>query len=148
MTQEEKNLLLKDICSRLPYGVKAYVKNWSNLERRWIEGIYTVRAVYPSLNNIVVSSELGSVEVILGYSDYFIKPYLFPMSSMTEEQKKEYNLLRDFVPTYHYEYGDIVEDIELCDNWGSIDYLIANHFDYRELIPKGLALNASGLNIY
>jgi hypothetical protein len=67
---------------------------------------------------------------------------------MTEEQKKEYNLLKDFVPTYHYEYGDIIEDIELCDNLGSIDYLIANHFDFRGLIPQGLALDATGLNIY
>ena len=67
---------------------------------------------------------------------------------MTEDQKREYNSLRDFVPTYHYEYGDIVEDTELYDNRDSIDYLIANHFDYRGLIPKGLAIDATGLNIY
>lgn len=142
MTQEEKNLLLKDICSRLPYGVKAYVKNWSNLERRWIEGIYTVRAVYPSLNNIVVSSELGSVEVILGYSDYFIKPYLFPMSSMTEEQKIEYNIFKLALNS-----SNMFNDTILCVK-ELVDWLNQNHFDYRELIPKGLALNASGLNIY
>ena len=77
-----------------------------------------------------------------------LKPVLYPMSSMTEEQKIEYNRLRDFVPTYHYEYGDIVEDTELYDNDGSIDYLNAHYFDYRGLIEKGLAIDATNLNVY
>ena len=57
-------------------------------------------------------------------------------------------MLRDFVYTHHYEYEDIVEDMKLCDNWGSIDYLNAHHFDYKGLIEKGLAIDATGLNIY
>lgn len=77
-----------------------------------------------------------------------VRPYLFPLSSMTEEQRKEYNSLCDSTPTYFYEFGDIVEEEELHDNLKSIDYLIANHFDYRGLIPKGLAKDATGLNIY
>lgn len=86
--------------------------------------------------------ENGSV-----YSNNY-KPYLFPLSSMTEEQEREYNTLRDFVYSHHYEYEDIVEDMGLYDNWRSIDYLNAHHFDYRGLIEKGLAIDATGLNIY
>ena len=148
MTQEEKDLLLKDLCSRLPYGVKAYVKNWSNLDRKYYEGVYTVESVQPSTSNILVYSEKGSVEVILGYADYVIKPYLLPLSSMTEEQKKEYNYWKHEVPVCHYEYGDVVEEIELYESPESFDYLIENKFDCFGLIPLGLANDATGLNIY
>ena len=85
MTQEQKDILLKDLCARLPYGAKAYVKNWSKLDRKYYEGVYTVESIHPSLNTILVYSERFSVEVIVGYDDYEIKPYLFPLSSMTEE---------------------------------------------------------------
>ena len=148
MKQEEKELLLEDLCARLPYGVKAYIKKWSKLDRKYYEGVYTVESIHPSLNNILVYSERFSVEVIVGYDDYEIKPYLFPLSSMTEEQKKEYNRLKHEVPVCHYEYGDVVEEIELYDSPESFEYLIENHFDYRGLIPKGIAIDATGLNIY
>ena len=136
MTQEDKEFLIRDLCGRLPYGVKAYIKNWSKLDRKYYEGVYTVESIDPSLNNIYADSERGSVVVIVGHDDYKIKPYLFPLSSMTEEQKKEYNLFRNMV------------DKELYDTWESIDYLNAHHFDYRGLIDKGLAIDATGLNIY
>ena len=89
MTQEEKEILIRDLCGRLPYGVKAYIKNWSKLDRKYYEGIYTVESIDPSLNNIYADSERSSVNVIVGYYDDEIEPYLFPMSSMTEEQKKD-----------------------------------------------------------
>jgi hypothetical protein len=133
MIQEHKELLFKDLCARLPYGVKAYVKNWSKLDRKWYEGVYTVESIHPSLNNILVYSERGSVEVIVGYDDYDIKPYLFPMSEMTEEQEKEwrYTLSSDGNITYE-----------------TVDWLNKNHFDYRGLIEKGLAIDASFHNVY
>ena len=136
MTQEEKEILIRDLCGRLPYGVKAYIKKWSKLDMKYYEGVYTVESIDTSLNTIFADSESCSVEVIVGYYDDEIKPYLFPMSSMTEEQKKEYNLLRNMV------------DKELYDNWESIDYLNVHHFDFRGLIEKGLAIDATGLNIY
>ena len=77
-----------------------------------------------------------------------IKPYLFPLSSMTEEQKKEYNYWKHEVPVCRYEYGDVVEEIELYDSPASFEYLIENHFDYRGLIPMGLAEDATDKNIY
>ena len=138
MEKDLKDLLLKDLCGRLPYKVKIEVTyskdSGSSLRARLCsEGI-----------NILDTNILW----LFQQSEIYIKPYLFPLSSMTEEQKREYNSLRDFVPTYHYEFGDIIEDTELYDNWGSIDYLIANYFDYRGLIDRGLALDATGLNIY
>ena len=133
MTQTQKELLFKDICCRLPYGVKAYVRHYSKLDRKWYEGIYTIESAYPFLNNIFVCSERGSVEVIVGYDDYEIKPYLFPMSIMTEEQEKEflYTLSSD---------GNITYD--------TVEWLNENHFDYRGLIENELAIDATGLNIY
>lgn len=138
MTQEQKELLLKDLCARLSYGVKAYIKNWSKLDRKYYEGVYTVESVHPSLNNIYASTENASVEVILGYADYVIKPYLFPLSSMSEEQKEEYDLICSMS----------MFDMSESDAVKLIDWLNKNHFDYRGLIPMGLAIDATGLNIY
>ena len=135
MTQEDKILLLRDLCGRLLYGVKAYIKNWSKLDRKYYEGIYTVESIDPSLNTIVADSERSSVEVIVGDDDYEIKPYLRPMSNMTEEEKLMYEGL--MIGTDNIPY---MLDV--------IDWLNSHHFDYRGLIEKGLAIDATGLNIY
>ena len=135
MTQEDKELLLKDLCARLPYGVKIQVP--------YEDGSGYFDEIVWEVNNDGPFHVNG-----WGIEYEYVKPYLFPLSSMTEEQEREYNMLRDFVYTHHYEYEDIVEDMKLCDNWGSIDYLNAHHFDYRGLIEKGLAIDATGLDIY
>ena len=77
-----------------------------------------------------------------------VKPYLFPLDSMSEEQKEEYNYWKHEVPVCHYEYGEPVEEIELYDSPESFEYLIKNHFDYHGFIPMGFAIDATGLNIY
>ena len=118
MTQEHKELLLKDLCERLPYRVKISVNN--NIES--LQGINV-------LDNVV---EYGS---FLSSNIEEVKPYLFPLSSMTEEQEEEYNDLNS------YELGCFPH------TEGALDYLIKNHFDYRGLIPMGLAIDATGLNI-
>lgn len=157
MTQEEKKeLLLQDLCARLPYGVKAYVKNWSKLDRKWYEGVYTVEAIHPHLNNILACSEKSSVEVIIGYDDYEIKPYLIPLLSMTEEQKEEllYKYIHNDIYfddfTDYFLAGELWHDIcvSMFDLPDLINWLNKNHFDYRGLIPMGLAIDATGLNIY
>jgi hypothetical protein len=56
--------------------------------------------------------------------------------------------LKHTVFVCHYEYGDVVEEIELYDSPESFEYLIENHFDYRGLIPMGLAIDATGQNVY
>ena len=136
MRQEDKNLLLKDLSARLTYNVKAYVKNWSKLDRKYYEGVYTVDSIHPSLNTVLACSDRFCVEVILGYDDYEIKPYLIPMDMMTEEQKEEFDRL--------YTYDALIIEPQ----WKLIDWLNRNHFDYRGLIEKELALDASYLNIY
>ena len=136
MTQEDKILLIRDLCGRLPYGVKAYIKNWSKLDRKYYEGVYIVESIDSSLNTIVADSERSSVEVIVGDDDYEIKPYLRPMSNMTEEEKLMYEGLM------------IGTDNNIQYILDVIDWLNAHHFDYRDLIEKGLAIDATGLNIY
>ncbi len=140
MTQENKELLLKDLCARLPYGVKVlclrdFNHYWYNLEMVDIgDNEVYVTTYEPYANRYAKIEEL--------------KPYLFPLSSMTEEQNKEYNRWKHEVPVCHYEYGDVVEEVELFDSPESFEYLIENHFDYHGLIPMGLAIDATNLNIY
>lgn len=153
MKQDDKELMLKDLCCRLPYGVKAYVKNWSKLEGRWIEGVYTIKSIYPAVDSIFVSSNIGSVEVILESDSYEIQPYLFPLSSMTDEQRKE---LEELGLGFYVTCQDIDDDGYMWDEkvfqiipcTETDDWMNAHHFDYRGLIEKSLALDATGLNIY
>lgn len=121
MTQEQKDLLLKDLCARLPYGVKISIPDLFTHK----EEIETLDEIFKGDDGIY---RVNSSGVWLEY----VKPYLFPMSSMTEEQKKDM--------------------IKSSCGYGSdknvFDWYNKNHFDYRGLIPKGLALDATGLNIY
>ena len=129
MTQEDKDLLLKDLCARLPYGVKCE----------------TVR--YRPDEKFIISTDTITFENISKYTDASYKIYLFPLSSMTDEQK-------DYIRNrFCYEWeGDPYEiwrhqiDIEDADEL--IDWFNKNHFDYRCLIPKDLAIDATGKNIY
>lgn len=123
MTQEDKELLLIDICARLPYGVKIELTWWV-----MDEGTY-----------VNVTLEPEHIEQLLNYENYIteIKPYLFPLSSMTEEQKKEYQYITE---RWMYDSSYSISD--------SIDWLNKNHFDYRGLIPMGLAIDATNLSIY
>ena len=136
MKQEHKELLLKDLCSRIPYGVK--MNHIADEE------------ICP-LTLVGVAKDMITLEGLGGYECVDVEnynPYLFPLSSMTEEQKKKYNWLKHSVFVCHYEYGDVVEEIELYDSPESFEYLIENHFDYRGLIEKGLAIDATGKGIY
>lgn len=122
MTQEEKNLLLKDLCARLPYKVMAQYYDPEDECETWdeIEGIESSEYV-----------EIGQYSLSIEK----VKPYLFPMSSMTEEQEKEYLNTCNGYCTYYW-----------TDE--TFDWLNENHFDYRGLIPMGLANDATGKNIY
>ena len=146
MTQEDKELLLKDLCARLPYGVKG-IRIYKPEEIVTLGEIIPRCKMNPNIGNGSFC-ELGFDKISDCCTITEFKPYLFSLSSMTEEQKREYNMLLTDIPTYEYEGGDIVTVFETYDNWMSIDYLNANHFDYRGLIEKGLAIDATGLNIY
>ena len=150
MTQEEKDLLLKDLSARLPYKVKC------RHSETGVEGALKVI----SKDKVTLRSD-DSLWHSLGVED--IKPYLFPLYSMTEGQLSEFNKLGDLtiagIPTNHQDYlvpticskSDVVtKRIEITDMdiIPVIDWLNAHHFDYRGIIEKGLAIDATGLNIY
>jgi hypothetical protein len=122
MTQEEKEVLLKDLSARLPYGVKV---------NEDIQGIFT-------LIGLTKERIFTTCEVEGWHNDFpieLIKPYLLPLSIMTEEELKEYKHLVAFSGSPNG-----------AANF--IDWLNAHHFDYNGLIPMGLAIDATGLNIY
>lgn len=127
MTRTEKDLLLNDLCARLPYGVK-YMDILNPDEQP-----STLQSIDEC--GLVMASDGFSLEI------ENVKPYLFPMSSMTRVEVLEYISLKE----------SIIASDDVCyyfETYESIDWLNKNHFDYRGLIPKGLALGATGLNIY
>ena len=120
MKQEEKELLLKDLSTRLPYHVRCKI---------WLKDGPTEEGVLDLEHNYgdVLRDAFYYNEII------DIKPYLRPMSSMTEEEKKEYKHLVAFSgsPTGSAKF---------------VDWLNAHHFDYRGLIPMGLAIEVTKEN--
>ena len=136
MKQEDKELLLKDICARLPYGVKCAILN----KELGFGGISGFEGKYPFvIDGITQDGDDIDVWVERGnFSLETVKPYLFPLSSMTVRQGEE------FAATLKYLYK---EDISIW-TLDTYDWCDKNHFDYRGLIPKGIALDATGLNIY
>lgn len=142
MTQEE--LLLEDLCARLPHKVKVTTTNPA-VKFGIISGI--------SIEN-KISVRTKHADIVFNYTE--VKPYLFPLSSMTEEQYnslQESGILNNCSHSYEYVNPHIhgvsfvfkefkTYSLEL------IEWLNRNHFDYRVLIPMGLALDATGLNIY
>lgn len=134
MTQNEKDLLLKDLCARLPYGVKVQIKN----EIVVLDSICDDDGYH--FNFIGDDREGVNIENI--------KPYLFPMSSMTEEQL--YNNPIDFSQMLTIKADRDWENITINRRayYKLVDWFNKNHFDYRGLIEKGLAIDATGLNIY
>lgn len=146
MTTEEKNLLLKDLSARVYYGVECktnIVDHPVKLATAYING------------NVVFGVLMTKIDKV--------KPYLFPLSSMTKEQIIEFNQLGDLriggypldnesyaEPTIYSKTDSSGKCVEICeyDIIPVVDWLNSHHFDYRGLIEKGLAIDATGLNIY
>ena len=118
LTIEDKQLLLKDLCARLPYGVYVWYLIMDGIER----------ATIMHGNHLYNLMENRSA-----WKDF--KPYLRPMSSMTEEENIEYQKTLKVIQ-------DIERTLHWCDTKDTFDWLNAHHFDYRGLIEKGLALEA------
>ena len=132
MTQEDKELLLKDLCARLPYG-------------------FTIHRYSDNCDIVIESNGINNFAHFLEYSEgEEFKPYLRPLSSMTEDEKDE---LYDW--GWEYTNNDIITggstdadnlykryEKNLYDLKWLSDWLNAHHFDYRGLIEKGLALEA------
>lgn len=126
MTQEDKQLLLVDLCARLPYGVKANSRDGKK---------------------IITITSIGIANFMSGAID-IIKPYLRPMSSMTEEEQK---ILEDFGVTIspfleqmHIPFDEI--EFPFITMQKIISYLYSIHIDINGLIPKGLAIEVTENN--
>lgn len=130
MTREHKHLLLITLCGMLPYGVVAL--------KTYKEGSKTMEST--SL------TETDDIDMLLGTVEdmeeahYTIKPYLRPMSSMTEEEKDNLQSLHDIISNENYGDGYSPSAWNAITEWE--DYCNARHLDYRGLIPMGLALEA------
>ncbi len=118
MTQEEKELLVRDLCARLPYGVMCQVDDGA-------AGLNDGKLVEIDISN--------EIELVRFDADYYwvayiddIKPYLFPISCMTEEQKEDM----------------VKSSCGIGSDKNVFDWYNKNHFDYRGLIPMGLAIEA------
>ena len=133
MTQEDKALLLKDLCGRLPYGVKV---NGVFLNYNKDKG----KILYERCDKKFIYEHLDRYETL--------KPYLFPLSSMTDKQYDEFfNYYHNIEIEEIKASGDYLKAAYLGDS-AKYEWLNRNNFDWRYLIDKGLAIDATGLNIY
>ena len=150
MAREDKMLLIKDLSSRLPYAV--HIQHTSGFSG--ILHDISIRHKYDGNDNIYDA---------ICYTDFFgdgdsitiehFKPYLFPLSSMTDEEQEE---LKQEHRKDEILYIECLERAAKGDNsmrgkvitYYAMDWCNKNHFDYRGLIEKGLAIDATELNIY
>ena len=134
MTEQNKQLLLVDLCSRLPYGVFVNIEGFDYDFNGKLVQVY-----FGNINRC--SIQVGSN---ISYSLEETKPYLRPMSSMTEEEVKEFAAFasqsqhRFFIGDSYYWYNNYEEE----------DWLNAHHFDFRNLIERGLAISTEEYNPY
>ena len=124
MNREEKYLVIDDISGRIPHGV-VFKTDWGN---KTLKGIQ-----YDNVNTLLYFGMCNFTNKVIETYVSEVKPYLFPISSMTTEQKNAIDLIAS-------SSGAVLSDV--------IDFYNKNHIDYRGLISKGLALDATGLNIY
>lgn len=130
MTQEEKELLLKDLCARLPYKVKV---QYLDLEDNRLD--------YDIAIGVTLDGYKGMTTVDVfkyGFLIEKVKPFLRPISSMTKEEQKE------FVGFHCVNLCPIIIDemLTLKDEIEMFDWLNEHHFDYRGLLERGLAIEA------
>jgi hypothetical protein len=137
MTQNQKELLLTDISARLRYGVKCtyYDKCVDEHDEGTITGMQN--GTYLVIDGVCIDVE-------------HVRPYLFPISSITKEQRDEFpfelSLLNAFINGHISLFED--EELSVDDIIRMMDCLNRNNIDYRGLIPMGLAVDATNLNIY
>ena len=156
MKQEDKILLVKDLCSRLPYGVRV-----CHVTSEFSGVLHNISVLHMYEGN----SDSDKPDSIVDYVadiDFFgdgypyeveeFKPYLFPLSSISSEQLKEVSEILGKDVEIFDNYLNIVEHTRTTFSYLELDALFdwfnKNHFDYRNLIEKGLAIDCTNLNIY
>ena len=158
MKPEDKDLLLKDLCARLPYWVKVKVRYFYEYEDGTFKKYNEIKYFDAEILDLLISGDRSLDD---------IKPYLRPMSSMTEEEARDIAILHGNEPVdilsikVTDEHIDILLDDGVCGTYTEtiwyneiisslkcFDYLNKNMFDYRGLIPKDLALSTETFNPY
>ena len=131
MNKEEKELLLRDLCNRLPYNVMCQVEfkedGKYNSKVMLLSGIFTDEAYFTTKGGSIYSNEY--------------KPYLFPLSSMTEEEQRTLDSMCNGV-----EMVSRLSGLKMFDK--AFNWLNENHFDYKKINKKGLAIDATSKKIY
>lgn len=138
MTKEDRELLFIDLCARLPYGVKCQVKKD---EYTYIGTLCRIEVVNENFILVDFAESMSGCDCQVNLSE--IKPYLLPLSSMTEEQKKELGEMSWILQSF----GIINRRANIITHFDCIfliNWLIRNNFDYMGLILKGLAIDATG----
>ena len=147
MEKDLKDILLKDLCGRLPYGVKVgTTDNDGSLENVWDTLWFNTFT-----EDVKLTHSIKDADKIVDISE--TKPYLFPLSSMTEEQYYELQNCSSYDCLEHMELVKTLRECTDFTHWPLYEYRVIdwfnkNHVDYRGLIPMGLAKDATGLNIY
>ena len=136
MTQKDKELLLKNICARLPYGVKM---------NHIADDEHSPKTLIGVAKDMITLEGLGGYECV-DTEDY--KPYLFPLSSITDEQERELSKLG--VSYGEYALHDDIRGLGIMVDEAYIffEFCYKHHIDFLGLIEKDLAIDATGLNIY
>ena len=152
MRKEHKELLIKDLSARLPYAV--YVEHTPT----GVMGALHEMRVYPCYKDDDIDDYICLIDFFEDekYIDIeHIKPFLFPLSSMTEEQKEEYQGIVNYISvddTDNWAEGEFIYVNRYIDRRNNFEKLLhfynKHHIDYRGLIPKNLANDATGKNIY
>jgi hypothetical protein len=136
MTQEEKQLLLTDLCARLPYGIIVHT---------WYNECIDIKCIGIDLYTNAINLDIPNDDDAKVYIDN-VKPYLRPMSSMTEEEYYEFRKISglrkdgEYFSNHLPEWGNSIITERVMVR--TIDWLNSHYFDYRGLIPMGLALEA------
>ena len=135
MTQEQKTILLKDLCSRLPYGVKC---------------TYYDKCIDEQCTGTITGMQNGTYFAIDGgcIDVENVKPYLFPLSSMTDEQEKELSKLGVSYGEYALHDDTRALGIMVVDTYIFFEFCYKHHIDFLGLIDMGLAIDCTNLNIY
>ena len=145
MNDKDKELLFIDLCGRIPYKVRMFEIEPIND----IQSNLTLLSITNKESVICITPSGG----VIGSSIDAFKPYLFPLSSMTEEQREEFLNIqteeRQILLNALIEYKSGKYDkIPIIAPYKQIEWLNKNHFDYRGLIERGLAIDCTNLNVY
>lgn len=142
MTQEEIDILLKDLCARLPYGVMV------REETVLYDNKNTTSYCIKKLSYVHIGKAFSRIKGFVHDYEYIYKPYLFPLSSMTEEQKQEYSYIVNYLnpdDTNNWKEGEFIYVDQMSE---LMHFFYKNHLDFRGLVKQDLALDATGLNVY